>query len=207
MTPFTEEYYMRGKSAGVSNYENYSWKPELTLPACRKIAQYLGMRDGDSLLDVGCARGFYVKAFRQLGYRAFGFDISEWAITNCDPEVSEFVSNEMPKRAFDFVQLKDLCEHLEINDLEELLVAISQQASRGVLIIVPLSRYMGDQYLRKEDEADSTHVIRWNLDGWIRFLQTCFKDFNVNASYDIHGIKSASTGTPYSCGFFTLIRP
>ena len=30
MNDYTEDYYLRGKELGISNYENYRWIPELT---------------------------------------------------------------------------------------------------------------------------------------------------------------------------------
>lgn len=207
MNPFTESYFMRGPEMGVSNYSNYTWKPDLTIPACRKIMHYLGAHQFDSVLDVGCARGYYVKALREICYRSFGFDISEWAIANCDPDVKEFVSNEWPKRAFDWAVLKDCGEHMTTNDLAATMGSLNNQITKGMLVIVPLSFSLGGRYVRAEDEMDSTHIIRWTLDEWVRFLEDNAPDFNVNGSYNIHGIKPCASTSPHSCGFLTLIRP
>ncbi len=207
MTPYGESYFMNGPASGLSNYVAYSWRPELTLPACQKIARYLGARPYDAILDVGCARGFYVKALRQLCFHAYGYDVSEWAISNCDPDVKEFVSNSLPKRAFDWAILKDVAEHIEPRDLFLLVNTLNDRLTKGMLIIVPLAESRGGRYIRDEDERDVTHVNRWTLNDWIVFLEEAAPDFNVNASYNIHGIKPAAALVPHSCGFFTLIRP
>lgn len=204
---YTADYYERGKETGLSNYTDYSWKPELTVPACKKIAEYLGMRPGDSIVDAGCSKGFYVKAMRMLGYRAFGFDISEYAIATADPEIKEYVSRLMPKRAFCWATLKDVCEHIPPQDLFTLIGTFNDRVTNGMLIIVPLADRRDGKYIREEDEADKTHVIRWPLNDWISFLEEAAPDFNVNASYNIHGIKPAASSVRHSCGFFTLIRP
>lgn len=204
---FTEDYFMRGPETGLSNYRDYSWKPDLTVPACKKIAEYLGMRRGDSVLDVGCSRGYYVRAMRMLGYRAFGYDISEWAIQNCDREVAEYVGNEFPKRAFDWVTMKDVAEHIQLHGLATLVETLNQCVTKGMLIIVPLAFERGGPYIRNEDEMDRTHVIRWTMDDWIAFLEDHADGFNVNASYNIHGIKPAAAKVRHSTGFFTLVRP
>lgn len=41
------------------------------------------------MLDVGCAKGFLVKDLMKVcpGLDAFGLDISEYALTHCEPEV------------------------------------------------------------------------------------------------------------------------
>lgn len=203
---FTEDYFLRGPETGLSNYVDYSWREE-TVPACQKIMHYLGAHIFDSLLEIGCARGYYVKALRLLCYRAYGHDISEWAVANCDPEVKSFVSTEYPKRAFDWCLAKDVAEHMDPKELLLLLCKLNDQISKGMLFIVPLSKVRGGDYIRKEDNVDSTHVIRWPLDDWISFFEEAAPGFNVNASYDIHGIKPASTLDRHSCGFLTLIRP
>ncbi len=204
---FTHDYFMRGPSSGLSNYVAYSWRPELTVPACRKIAHYLGMAPYESIYEIGCARGFYTKAFRMLCYRAYGYDVSEWAIANCDPDVKEFVSNSFPKRAFDWAFAKDTLEHIDPKDLYLLINTLNDRTTKGMLFIVPLAETRGGRYIREEDERDVTHVNRWTLNDWITFLEEAAPDFNVNASYNIHGIKPAAALAPHSCGFFTLIRP
>lgn len=204
---FDADYFLRGPETGKSNYRDYRFLPELTVPACRKVAEYLGMNGEDSIIDIGCARGFYVRGWRELGYRAFGYDISKWAIENCDPKVREWVSNEFPKRAFDWANLKDFAEHVPFQELSKLVESLNDKITKGMLFIVPLSARTGDPYVRAEDELDSTHLNRWTLTDWAEFLEVNAPDFNVNASYNIHGIKSASSQVRHSCGFFTLIRP
>lgn len=204
---FTEDYFMRGQDKGVSNYVSYRWMPERTIPACKKVMEYLGARSGESILDYGAARGYYVRAFRELGMKAFGVDISEWAVANCDPSVSEFMGITVPRRAFDWAHLKDVAEHMAAGELMRLLELLGGQVSKGMLFIVPLAESEGGKYVRPEDEFDTTHIIRWTLDGWIEFLERHAPEFNVNASYNIHGIKPAASQVRHSCGFFTLIRP
>lgn len=207
MNAFTEDYFMRGAETGLSNYTNYTWRPDLTIPACRKMMEYLGAKVGDSVIDIGCSRGFYVKAMRAIGFKAWGQDVSDWAIQNCDPEVRDVVSTSMPSKAFDWATLKDVSEHILEPDLKSLLASLNCKITKGMLFIVPLSGQTGGKYIREEDERDVTHVLRWTFNDWIDFLEANAPEFNVNASYHIHGIKPASQQVRHSCGFFTLLRP
>src|SRR5260221_7177707 len=53
------------------------------------MIRHLGLKPGDRVLDVGCAKGFLVKDLMKAcpGLEAFGIDISEYALMNCEPEV------------------------------------------------------------------------------------------------------------------------
>ena len=43
-----------------------------------------------SVLDAGCAWGFLVEALRQRDVKAFGVDISEYAIQNVQPDIKPY---------------------------------------------------------------------------------------------------------------------
>jgi SAM-dependent methyltransferase len=59
------------------------------LPVARDIVRHFGLKAGDRVLDVGCAKGFLVKDLMTVcpGLEVFGLDISEYALLNCEPEV------------------------------------------------------------------------------------------------------------------------
>lgn len=51
------------------------------------IIIHFNLKPGDKFLDIGCAKGFLVKDLISLGIDAYGLDISEYAMLNCEPEV------------------------------------------------------------------------------------------------------------------------
>lgn len=204
--PFTEDYFMRGKETGVSNYQNYVWLGATTIKCAQVIAAYMDMRRGDTVLDYGCSRGYYVRAFREIGYRAFGYDISKWAIENCDPEVKGMVWNEPPESAVDWIIMKDVAEHIPLNQISGVMAKVAQLAHRGVLIIVPLTYVRDQPYIREEDNLDKTHVVRWTLLDWMSFLDKFFPGFIISVSYHIPDIKPASKEVPHSTGYFKITR-
>lgn len=59
------------------------------IPVAEDIVEHFGLKPGDRILDVGCAKGFLVKDFLKVcpGLEAFGLDISHYAMTHCEPEV------------------------------------------------------------------------------------------------------------------------
>lgn len=206
---YDADYYLNGPATSKSNYENYSWKPDLTLPMADHLKRALRVRDGDTVLDVGCARGYLVKALRMRGVNAFGYDTSEWAIANCDEAVKGYVSNELPDGKFDHVVMKDVAEHIEPEDLVQLLRSLLDKTRKSLLLIVPLTAEVNGIYLRPEDNADLSHVIRWPLQQWLHFINVVVGgpcDDIVSGSWHYPGIKPASAQTPKSCGFIHITR-
>lgn len=211
MNPFNEEYYMNGIAAGVSNYENYTWMEEPTMRCCEQMATYLNMQPRDSVLDYGCARGYYVKALRALGYEATGYDISEWAIRNCDERVRPFVFNHTGEIvSVDWIIAKDVLEHIPRSQIATVVRLLMSYAQRGVLIIVPLSNGGTNEYVNPRDNADSTHELCWTLDDWICYLQRQIDkgsfSYTVAGGYRVPGVKDNAASFPKSTGFITLRR-
>lgn len=213
--PYDENYYMRGLEAGVSNYSGYTWMPERTHMCCARIASYLNMQPGDRILDYGCARGYYVRAYREQGFEAFGIDISDWAIENCDPAVKPYVyHNSVPvnfgTQSVDWVIAKDVLEHIPRSQLPGVIGRLMMVAKKGILIIVPLSDATGYKYINPRDNADATHEIAWPLAPWISYLQHLVDKLTVPMTvaggYNIPGVKPAAEEWPASTGFITLRR-
>jgi hypothetical protein len=213
---FDEDYYLRGPETGKSNYENYSWKGELTLTYAIYLRRHLGIKDTDTVLDVGAARGFLVKALRMGGICAMGQDISKWAIENCDPSVKHFVSNELKAEplSFDWIHMKDVAEHCTEDHLKKLCFTLFRAARKGCFFIVPLTSYFGGKYLYPADNQDSTHIIRFTIMEWIQLFKRVADEverqtgeqFTVMGGYHMHGLKQASVDFPMSTGFFKITR-
>lgn len=213
---FNEDYYIRGPQTGKSNYENYSWKGELTLTYAVYLKRHLGIKQGDTFLDVGTARGFLVRAMRMGGVAALGHDISKWAIENCDPVVKDFVSNELRAEplSYDWIHGKDFAEHCSEDHLRKLFFTLYRAARRGCFFIVPLVGYFGGKYLYPADNMDSTHIIRYTIENWLTLFKGVADEvekqtgeqFTVMGGFHMHGLKQASVDFPQSTGFFKIER-
>lgn len=213
---YDANYFLRGKETGKSLYENYHWIPELTLPMCRAIIDFCGIRQTDTILDFGCARGYVVKALRQLGYEATGIDISKWAIEHCDPAVMEHVScRALPEAEVDWIIAKDVLEHLDGLTLEKTLIAFGEKARKGVFIVVPLAPGLDLPYVVPEYELDVTHKQRMTLVAWSGWVNAYFgaqwvgrvqSDWSVRAQYRVEGIKDNWSQYPKGNGFILARR-
>lgn len=213
---FDEDYFMRGPQTGKSNYENYIYLGDKTLTYATYLRRHLGITKEDRLLDVGCSRGYFVKAMRMGGIHAIGFDISHWAIENCDADVKPFVSNELSAEplTLDWVTAKDVLEHCNEDHLRALLPVLYRAARKGCFFIVPLVGYFGGKYLYPADNMDSTHVIRFTINEWLKLFKEVAdqveaqtgEQFTVMGGYHMHGLKQASVDFPMSTGFFKIER-
>lgn len=59
------------------------------IPIAKDLVKHFGLKPGDRVLDVGCAKGFLVKDLMTCcpGLEAFGIDVSLYALMKCEPEV------------------------------------------------------------------------------------------------------------------------
>ncbi len=202
------DYFLRGPETGKSNYHDYHFLPDETLKLALYAKRHMGIAEHHTVLDFGCATGNFVKALRMQGTQAFGYDHAEWPIANCEEAVRGFVSNHLTLAplSYDHIWMKDVAEHMGICQLQDLIPKMCAAARRSILIIVPLTAYFGGEYKRPEDEADPSHIIRFTLDDWVKFVAGLAQDFTTYGSYHLHGLKPASSQVPFSCGFLRLCR-
>lgn len=82
---FGKEYFdgMREQGYGGYRYDG-RW-----VPIAEDIVRHFNLKPGDRVLDVGCGKGFLLKDLVKVcpGLEVFGIDISEYAVTNCEPQV------------------------------------------------------------------------------------------------------------------------
>jgi hypothetical protein len=175
------------------------------------LKRVLRIKDGDTVLDFGAARGYLVKALRMRGVNAFGCDSSEWAIENCDEAVKGYVSRELPADRVDHIIAKDVFEHIHPAELFPLMCDLIVLMRKSLLMIVPLTAAVDEPYLRPEDNADPSHVIRWPLHVWLQQIDRLVMGgpcdgIIVTGSWHYPGLKPASSEVPKSCGFIQFTR-
>ena len=80
---YGEEYFDGSRDYGYGGYYyDGRW-----VPVAKDIIKHFNLKSGDRVLDVGCAKGFLVKDLLAEGIDAYGLDVSEYALMNCEPEV------------------------------------------------------------------------------------------------------------------------
>jgi ubiquinone/menaquinone biosynthesis C-methylase UbiE len=81
---FGFEYFDGPRDYGYGGYRyDGRW-----IPVAQDIISHYGIKPGDRILDVGCAKGFLVKDLIGVcpGLEVWGLDISHYALTHAEPE-------------------------------------------------------------------------------------------------------------------------
>ncbi|MCR9254915.1 MAG: class I SAM-dependent methyltransferase [Alphaproteobacteria bacterium] len=82
---FGETFFDGPRDYGYGGYGyDGRWRP-----VAEDIVAHFGLKPGERVLDVGCAKGFLVADLMAVcpGLEVFGLDISDYAVRHCHPDV------------------------------------------------------------------------------------------------------------------------
>lgn len=118
----------------------------------------------DSILFIGCAQGFEVKYFRDKGVQAFGVDVSDWAIDNCEPESKEYVTSydgfNFPNFSFNF----DVVAHFDVlalvpKERRSEFIRNSTDLTKNGYFLGLISQIIANQKMKMGSMASTAHFI------------------------------------------------
>ena len=144
----------RRRGYGGYRYDPKYWRP--VVPAF--IARYGPVQ---SLLDVGCAKGFMLHDFAQAlpGLRVAGVDISQYALAHCMPELREHLvwANAthlpFPDSSFALVVSINTVHNLERAECIAALAEIERVSGAHAYVTVDAYR----------NDAEKRRMVDWNL--------------------------------------------
>lgn len=130
MSNYGEEYFEEGLTKGISGYSGYYYSKQWDDWAGYIIQQF----SPTTLCDIGCAKGFLVYALRVRGIKAYGVDISEYALAKAPKKIRRFLFRvdlnheklPFPNGVFDTVTCLETIEHIQnvqhaINEIQRVL--------------------------------------------------------------------------------------
>jgi len=194
------DYFENGIKTGKSGYENYRWLPERIYKEIRAVIHLLDIEPGDTVLDYGAAKGFWVRGLMEYGIKAWGCDSSEYALSHCDKKVSGYLFNSLPITGkFDFIVSRNTLEHIKEEELEKILKQFYKMTDI-VFFTVPLVDPKTREYIMQM--LDTTHKIFWTNEEWILFCEKC--GWKVENLFRLKGIHDKWESYPNSIGFYIL---
>jgi ubiquinone/menaquinone biosynthesis C-methylase UbiE len=176
---YGQAYFDGPRDVGYGGYRyDGRWKP-----VAKDIVAHYGLGPGARILDVGCAKGFLVKDLVAEGIDAFGIDVSEYALLNCEPEavgrlhLGSAVKLPFPDRSFDVVLAINTLHNLERGDLIVALREMERLAVKGKFLQV-------DSY-RTPEEKDifESWVLTAYTHGYTHEWEALFKDAGYGGDY------------------------
>lgn len=173
---FYDDQYFDG--TGKSNYDGeYTWEKMSKL--FNGFAQFLteGFPLCPRVLDVGCAKGFLVKALNDTRKKndmpsyVRGFDVSKYAIDNCHPDAKGLVSvfgveDYKFTEKFDLMVISETLEHLSVEQIRHWLTYSREFIADSVFATIP---FKGDP---KADDEPS-HISLYNRAWWHDMFTSC----------------------------------
>lgn len=113
---FGREYFDGAREQGYGGYRyDGRW-----IPVAKRIVQHFGLKPGDRVLDVGCAKAFLVKDLLEVcpGLEVYGLDVSTYALSQA-PSVA---ANRLVRGSADALPFPDksFAAVLSINTIHNL---------------------------------------------------------------------------------------
>lgn len=166
---FDADYFERGKQSGKGWLENYRWMPERSFKEASAVKIALNLDKTSKVLDVGCAKGFLVKALREMNIKADGCDISEYALSFA-PKGCWLCNDKRywKRKRYTHAFCKDVLEHCTIKQLIVLLECIGK-AAPIFMCVIPIGD--GGQYRIQEYHTEITHLIAEDENWWRKMFK------------------------------------
>ncbi len=133
--------------------------------------------EAQSILDVGCAKGFLVRALREAGRECWGFDTSRWAVEHAEEAARPFIEcagidDVRLERKFDLLVAFEVFEHLTEAQAAGFLKRARAAVNIGILATIP--SYEGDTPPPPDaDDRDLAHVTIESRAWWHDLFLRC----------------------------------
>lgn len=183
---YDKEYYSTG------NYKNYLSKKKRYEKTAQDLIELLAKlkcsHKDMKILDYGCATGFLLDGFYNLGYKnTNGYDISDWALSQISRNHN--IISLSKETEYDVMIMLDVLEHMEDKDINNLFTKVK---SKLIFIRIPVSTDGGNSFHLDVSRADPTHINCKEKTEWVSMLgdlgyRTAF-ELDLQSIYSTDGV-------------------
>jgi SAM-dependent methyltransferase len=171
---FDADYFDYGLKSNWA--KGYHWRDFAGL--FRQTADFLVSMfpETESFLDAGCAKGFLVRALRERGKEAWGFDHSHWALERAEELARPFLHQVSAEsavfdRTFDVTLAFSLLENLTEQQASEFLQRARLWTRQAIVAVVLTCEDDNERARLLADDRDLAHLTLQSRAWWHdRFL-------------------------------------
>jgi protein-L-isoaspartate(D-aspartate) O-methyltransferase len=154
---FDREYFDGDRKYGYGGFRyDGRWRP-----FAEKLIAHYGLKPGQRVLDVGCAKGFLLHELKAAlpGLEVAGLDVSAYAIEQAMDDVKPFVrvgdarTLPFPDRSFDLVLSINTLHNLYLPGLHQALRELERVGRGGKFVVM-------DSY---RNEREKVNLLYWQL--------------------------------------------
>ncbi len=181
---FNKEYF------NSINFTDYEQRCKKYQRSAQELYQFLNINYDTSILDYGCAIGFLLNGFYELGVRNLtGYDISEWAIKNNINKQIECTDNiDIFKISYDYAFAMDVFEHMFDNQISLVLGNLN---IFNLIVRLPVKLINQNDFHLQVSRNDPSHVNCKTKGEWIDYIESFGYSFsntlNLTSTYDAPG--------------------
>jgi SAM-dependent methyltransferase len=170
---FGREYFDGDRGQGYGGYRyDGRW-----VPIAERMRDFYGLRAGDRVLDIGCAKGFLLHDLRAVvpGLRVAGLDVSPYAVAHAMDDVRPVcavgTADALPygDRSFDLVVSINTVHNLPLSRCIAAIGEMERVARRFKYLQV--DSYRSDEEREKFERWQLTAVTHFDPDGWRRVFR------------------------------------
>jgi glycosyltransferase involved in cell wall biosynthesis/2-polyprenyl-3-methyl-5-hydroxy-6-metoxy-1,4-benzoquinol methylase len=166
---YDEDYFENGAK---SNWDQgYQWP--LFSSLFQETATFLTATypEANSYLDIGCAKGFLVRALRDQGRECWGFDHSQWAIDRAGEPVRQFlrqvsVDDVSYDRQFDVLLAFAIFESLTEAQVRSFLARARSWTRQAIFAVIATFESAEEERTHRKDDRDLSRVTLRPRNWW-----------------------------------------
>jgi cyclopropane fatty-acyl-phospholipid synthase-like methyltransferase len=156
----------------------------------RDAAAYLAemFPEAKTFLDLGCAKGFLVRALRDRRLEAWGIDHSPWAIAQADRVAQPYlqlgdIHDIADDREFDVAVAMSIFESLTEDQIRRFLPQLRRRARQALFATIPSLDRISDR--RNAEDRDFSHITMRPRTWWYeRFFEAGWRQDPMHRCFE-----------------------